>query len=66
MNKFTVRVYVATVWSMFSQGDHYEDYVVETKEPIGALAERLARQGFNPEPGHWVMPGAIVHIEQHR
>lgn len=65
MNKFKVKVYLATDWSMFTQADHYEEYTFESKETLEVIAKRLARDGFRTDNGRkWIMPGAILEITQ--
>lgn len=63
MNKFTVRYYVATDWSLFTQADHYDEVIFTTGRTLAQLAHDLAKDGF-AEPGgkKWIMPGAIVSI----
>jgi hypothetical protein len=63
MNKFTVRVYVATAWSFLTQADHYEEYDIESSDSLETFSKKLAREGFLL--GYKViMPGAILSVEQ--
>lgn len=63
VNKYKVKVYVATAWSLFTQADHYEEYEFESNESLEVIARRLAREGFRTNNGkRWVMPGAILEV----
>lgn len=60
---YRVRVYVGTVWSFLTQGDHYEDFEMESTEPLEKIARRLASEGFRAgDKGRWIMPGAILEV----
>jgi hypothetical protein len=62
MKKYTVRVYVGSMWSFLTHADHFEDYNITTCENMRQLAKRLARDGFATDDGPWIMPGAILKI----
>ena len=65
MNQYTVRVQKLGALGFFTQADHYQDFEMESSEGLEALAIRLASKGFlHPKGGRWIMPGAIVSIEQ--
>ena len=63
MNRYRVRAQAPRTFSMFVQ---YQDYDLESSEALEAFACRLVAKGFQ-DPGssrRWIMPGAIVWIEQ--
>lgn len=65
MNKYKVKVYVGTLWSFFTQADHYEEYEFESGESLEAISKRLARDGFRNDNGtKWIMPGAILEVRK--
>jgi hypothetical protein len=65
MNRYRVRAQNPRALGFFTQADHYEDFDLESSEPLDAFAGRLAAKGFlDPKGGRWIMPGAIVWIEQ--
>jgi hypothetical protein len=64
VNKFKVRVYQATNWSLLTQADHFEDFIFETNESLEKFSQELARTGFSIKNGKkWIMPGAIVSVD---
>lgn len=65
MNRYKVRAQNPGALGFFTQADHYVDYEMESSEPLEDFASRLATRGFpDPKNGRWIMPGAIVWIEQ--
>lgn len=66
MCRYKVRVHRLTLAGFFTQADHYEDFEFESSEPIETFAARLASKGFaDPDDAtRWIMPGAILSIEQ--
>lgn len=65
MNKYNVKVYVGTMWSFFTQADHYEDYTFESSESLEVISKRLARDGFRTDnETKWIMPGAILEVRK--
>lgn len=62
MNKFKVRVPKLGAIGFLTQADQHQDYDFETSE---TLASQLASRGFFDQGSwRWIMPGAIVWIEQ--
>jgi hypothetical protein len=65
MNRFVVRAQNPGVLGFFTQADHYADFDFESAETLEEIAARLAAKGFQEEKGgRWIMPGAILWIEQ--
>jgi hypothetical protein len=65
MNRYTVRVQNPKALGFLTQADHYHDYQLESSESLEELARRLAASGFRAsDSSRWVMPGAIIWIEQ--
>lgn len=64
MNKYKVRVYEATGWSLLTQADHFEDFTLTSTETLEQIAKRLAHSGFAAHDRKWVMPGAIMTVEK--
>lgn len=64
MNRFKVRVYVATAFSLLTQADHYEDHYFNSNETLEQILKRLARDGFKWGSSKWIMPGSILTVEQ--
>jgi hypothetical protein len=65
MNRYKVRAQILGALGFFTQADHYQDYQLESSESLEDFAGRLAAKGFqDPSGSRWIMPGAIVWIEQ--
>lgn len=65
MNRYIVRAQTPRALGFITQSDHYQDYDFESSETLEAFAGRLAAKGFPDQDGRrWIMPGAIVWIEQ--
>jgi hypothetical protein len=65
MNRYKVRAQNLRALGYFTQADHYHDYELDSSEPLEEFAARLAAKGFlDAKSGRWIMPGAIVWIEQ--
>jgi len=65
MNHYIVRAQNPRALGFFTQADHYQDFEIESSETLEAFAGRLAAKGFpDSGSGRWIMPGAIVWIEQ--
>jgi hypothetical protein len=65
MNRYRVRAQNPRAMGFITQADHYADFDVESTESLEAFASRLAAKGFHDSSsGRWIMPGAIVWIEQ--
>jgi len=65
MNHYRVRAQNPRALGFFTQADHYQDFEIESSEALEPFAARLAAAGFlDPDSGRWIMPGAIVWIEQ--
>ncbi len=65
MNRYRVRAQILGAFGFFTQADHYRDYDIESSESLEDFAGRLAAKGFlDPKGGRWIMPGAIVWIEE--
>ena len=64
MPQYRVRVHKIGLVGFFTQADHYDDFTLESPDPLDVFATRLAREGFLDErSGRWVMPGAIMWVE---
>lgn len=63
VNKFIVRCYIATILSIFTQADHFEDYTFESLQDLETFAKRFAKTGFQVK-NKWIMPGSIMSITQ--
>lgn len=65
MNCFRVRVENPVALGFLTQADHYQDHDLESSESLEEFAGRLAAKGFlDRSRGRWIMPGAIVWIDQ--
>ena len=65
MNRYRIRAQNPRALGFFTQSDHYQDFEMESREALEAFAGRLAVKGFpDSDSGRWIMPGAIVWIEQ--
>ena len=65
MNRYRIRAQHLGALGFVTQADHYQDFEVESNESLEAFAGRLAAKGFpDSKSGRWIMPGAIVWIEQ--
>jgi len=65
MNHYRVRAQKLGALGFITQAEHYQDFEIESAETLEAIAARLAAKGFEvPGGGRWIMPGAIVWIEQ--
>jgi len=65
MNRYRVRAQNPKALGFLTQADHYKDFETESMEDLEAFASRLAAKGFPDSDGtRWIMPGAIVWIEQ--
>ena len=65
MNRYRVRAQNPRALGFITQSDHYQDFEMESSETLEAFAGRLAAKGFlDPDGSRWIMPGAIVWIEQ--
>ena len=65
MNRYRVRAQNPRALGFFTQSDHDQDFELESSEELEAFAGRLAVKGFaDSGSGRWIMPGAIVWIEQ--
>jgi hypothetical protein len=65
MNRYKVRSQKLGALGFFTQADHYADFEIESNESLEVFAARLAAKGFqDSKSGRWIMPGAIVWIEQ--
>jgi hypothetical protein len=64
MNKYKVTVYRATLWSFATQADNFNEFILESGEPLDSFAARLAREGFRRNDTEWIMPGAILAVER--
>jgi hypothetical protein len=64
MNRYRIRAKRLGALGFFTQADHYQDFEIESSEPLEVFAERLAAKGFlDSKSGRWIMPGAIAWIE---
>lgn len=61
---YRIRYYKATLASFFTQADHFEEFDLRSEGRIEEVAVELNKSGFSPEPGVWIMPGAILEIRQ--
>ena len=66
MNRYTVRAQTIGFAGFITQADHYQDYELQSSESLEDVARHLAAHGFlDPVGGRrWIMPGAIIWIEQ--
>lgn len=65
MNKFKVRAHTVGAIGFLTQSDHYLDCDFESEEPLENFTGRMADKGFfDKQSRRWIMPGAIVWIEQ--
>jgi hypothetical protein len=64
MNKYIVKVYIATDWSLLTQADHYSEYRLESAESLPDFAKRLAIFGFQADENRWIMPGAMLEVRK--
>jgi hypothetical protein len=65
MNRYRVRAQNLGALGFVTQADHYYDFDIESSESLETFAARLAAKGFqDSKSGRWIMPGAIVWIEQ--
>ena len=62
--EYRVRCYEPTGWSILTQADHYTDHFFTADEPLAHFAKDLATYGFAEGEKKWIMPGAILEIEQ--
>ena len=67
MHSYKVRCQKLSALGFLTQADHYQDYEFESADSLEIFAAQLAAKGF-PEPSskRWIMPGAIIWIEQYR
>ena len=63
-NTYLVRCYEATLWSFFSQADHFTDHKVTTAESPDHFVARLLREGLRIDESTCIMPGAILRVEK--
>ena len=63
MNKFKVRVYDVGAIGFFTQADGYDDHEFESELSLEDFARGLMKRGFQVR-NRWIMPGAIVWVEQ--
>ena len=64
MNRYRIRAESPGFFGMFTQ---YRDFDLESSDALEAFAGHLAAKGFqDPGGGRWIMPAAIVWIEQKR
>jgi hypothetical protein len=67
MKQYKVRIHKLGWQGFITQADHYQDMEMESPEPLKEIAKRLAQEGFeDPDSGKWIMPGAIMWIEESR
>ena len=63
MKPYKVRVHKLGWAGFLTQADHYQDFHMESGEPLKDFAKRLAQEGFeDPGSSKWIMPGAIMWI----
>lgn len=60
---YIVRVMSIGDMSILMSSPYWEEYIIDTKEELSDLAERLIRKGFS-DGGKWIMPGAILWIKR--
>jgi hypothetical protein len=64
MYRYKVRVHTLIPAGFITHAEHYEDYNLQSPEPLEGFATELAAKGFaDPANKRWVMPGAIVWVE---
>jgi len=63
MKHFKVKVYVATEWSFLTKADYFEVHEFDSDESLEQIANQLASHGFR-SGNKWIMPGAILEIEE--
>ena len=64
MAQYRVRVHRVGLMGFITKSDHYDDFTLQSPEPLDVFAKRLAHDGFLDEnSGRWVMPGAIMWVE---
>lgn len=64
MPQYRVRVHRVGLMGFITKSDHYDDFTLQSPEPLDVFAKRLAHDGFLDEnSGRWVMPGAIMWVE---
>lgn len=52
---------------LFAQADHFDVHEIRSKKPLDEFARGLSERGFMVKAkggGYWVMPGAIMRVEQ--
>lgn len=64
MNRYVVRYYVGTLWSFFTQADHFEECTFESADSLEEFAVDLAEFGFAESDDKWIMPGAILSVRK--
>ena len=65
MNRYRVRVQNPKALGFLTQSEHYQDFELDSSETLEDLAGRLAAKGFlAPESTRWIMPGAIIWVQQ--
>lgn len=63
---YTIRYYESTVWSFFTQADHFEEAEFDSDEDFATFCKRMFAEGFQLNYETWIAPSAITKITQGR